>query len=166
MFSTEDYLAAIDKDAALQLLNNGSESAALETVAQPLHEALYERQTFDFLAELPTALRIVLTYDYVQSQVGQGGFIQLIQNGYVPLMAAAIEGLQELKWAPEMMQVLDDALKVYVLNHEVLGKDHSVKDFAKLYDEFQEFEPLEERFIALNKETIREIITHVFTALS
>ena len=131
-------------------------------MAEPLHEALYQRQDFNLLDELPTAQRLVLAFDYVQTQVVQGGFIQLIQNGYVSLLVTVIEALQELQIAGEMVPVLDDVLKIFVLNREILAKETSVEEFSKLYAEFKEFEPIEQRFLHLRVEAQKKIIDLVF----
>lgn len=151
----------MEKNAAAitTLLADGALASAFALATEPLHEALYEHQTFDFLNELSVIERVALVFDYIQSQVAQGGFIQLIQNGYTSLLVTAIEGMQELAILPEMVSVLDDALKVYVLNAVVLSKEVSVAEFAKLYADFKEFEVLEERFDTLREHSIKNIIT-------
>jgi len=40
----------------------------------------------------------------------------------------------------EMAKVIDDVLKVYVLNRELLDKKTTVEEFAQLYNELGEFE--------------------------
>jgi hypothetical protein len=54
---------------------------------------------------------------------------------------------------PEMAQVIDDVLKVYVLNHEMLDQATTVEQFAQLYEEFKEFEIIDERFQKLHDAT-------------
>ena len=75
-----------------------------DAVVQPLHEELYRRQTFDFLDDLSDGQQLLLTYDYIRMQVGQGGFIQFIENGYIGLLPAAITQLISIE-AEEMAQV-------------------------------------------------------------
>ncbi len=148
----------IKKDEIRNLLAGNELEEAFTIATQPLHEALHEYQSFDMLEQLNVSERVALAFDYIQSQVAQGGFIQLIQNGYTTLLLTVIEGLQEMKLGDAMAMVLDDVLKVYVLNVEILSKEMSVEAFAKLYSEFTEFELLEERFNALRKEIMRIII--------
>ena len=144
---------------AQQLLTAGEIDKAYQILAEPLHEALYQRQDFNLLDELPTTQRLVLAFDYVQSQVVQGGFIQLIQNGYISLLVTVIEALQELQVGADMVPVLDDVLKIFVLNKDALSKETSVEEFSKLYAEFQEFEPLEQRFMEVLNSTQQAIIS-------
>jgi hypothetical protein len=93
-------------------------------------------------------------------QVGQGGFIQLIQNGYVSLLVTVIESLQKMNISENMIPVLDDVLKVFVLNKEALSKETSVEEFGRLYGEFREFESLEEQFRSLQPALLRETVEY------
>ncbi len=94
-------------------------------------------------------------------QVGQGGFIQLIQNGYVSLLITVIETAQNLGVAVELCRTLDDALKVYVLNNESLSRETSPQEFARLYGEFQEFEALDDAFNNHIMNALRDIVRFV-----
>jgi len=150
----------IDILAIRQFLDEGNIEEAYVALTLPLHEQLYKQQTFDLLDELPVGERVALAFDYIRTQVDSGGFIQLIQNGYVSLLLTTIEGLQEMKVAPEMAIVLDDVLKVYVLNIDTLSKETSVDEFARLYNEFKEFDVLEERFEQHKQQTLLAVIDY------
>jgi hypothetical protein len=125
---------------------------------------LYNRQTFDFLDELSEGQQLLLEYDYLRTQMAQGGFIQFIQNGYVALMPPIIEHLTHLG-ALDMAKVIDDALKVYVLNIEALNKTTTVEEFARLYDEFKEFEILDDLFQKFNLPTEKLMLDYAATHL-
>lgn len=130
-----------------------------DMLVQPLHEELYKRQSFEFLDDLSWGQQLLLTYDYLHMQVGQGGFIQFIQNGYVGLMPGIIEQLYKLG-ADKMAVVLDDALKVYVLNRDLMQESNSVEQFAKLYDELKEFEGIDARYHELNEQTTKQLLDY------
>lgn len=153
----KDFLPAQSEETLLKMLDNGQVAEAFEAIANPLHEELYRRQTFDFMDELPAIQQLILSFDYIQNQAGQGGFIQLIQNGYISLLVTAIEAFQALNIAPDMVQLLDNVLKIYVLNREALDKETSVEEFSKLYDEFKEFEPIDQQFTETKEEVLKEI---------
>jgi hypothetical protein len=132
-----------------------------DLLAQPLHQELYNREDFNFLDDLSDGQQLLLSYDYVREQVMQGGFIQLIQNGYIHLLPQMPGWLNEIGDV-EMSLLLDDVLKVYVLNHELLDKKTTVEEFALLYQELKEFEILDERFYNLNDNT-RDLILNYAT---
>ncbi|HYD21398.1 MAG TPA: DUF4375 domain-containing protein, partial [Flavipsychrobacter sp.] len=86
-----------------------------ETLVEPIHEELYRRQDFTFIDQLSVGQQLMVSYDYVRMQVMQGGFIQLIQNGYIGILLPMPAWLQDIG-AGDMAKVIDDVLKVYVLN--------------------------------------------------
>jgi hypothetical protein len=100
----------------------------------------------------------------VRTQVGQGGFIQFIENGYVGLLPAMVAQLYMVA-AAEMAEVFDDVLKVYVLNKDMFSQPNTVESFARLYDELKEFEMIDKRFAELNEVTIRLMIGYAMAHL-
>src|ERR1700748_1325267 len=111
---SSNFLPLVNSEAIKDAITSGNDEQLYDLLVQPLHEELYKRQTFDFLDELSDGQQLLLTYDYLRMQVGQGGFIQFIHNGYVGLLPSMIEQLYK-EGADEMARVLDDVLKVYVL---------------------------------------------------
>ncbi len=142
----------------------GDSSILYDVFTAPLHEELYRRNSFDFLDELNPGQRLLLTFDYVQMQVGQGGFIQLIQNGYVGLLPELVIQFEALG-CKEMSETMDKALQIYVLNSERLDTPTSVEEFAKLYNEFQEFAPLDEAFLIYNPIAVDLILKYALANL-
>jgi hypothetical protein len=155
------FVSSVQIDAAKQ---TGDDYVLYELLTTPLHEELYRRNTFDFVDELNAGQRLALTYDYVQMQVGQGGFIQLIQNGYVGLLPDIVLQLQAMG-AADMAATIDSALQIYVLNNERLDAPTTVQEFAKLYDEYKEVTPLDEAFMQGNTATIHLIVQYAIAHL-
>ncbi len=156
-----DYSFQADEAQVRRLAAERKWEPAFEELSRPLHEALYTAGTFDFLDTLSPTERFVLAMSYVQMQVSQGGFIQLIQNGYVSLLVTVIEPAQTLNIAPELSKTLDDALKVFVLNNEALSRETNTQEFALLYEEFREFEGLEGAFNRHCPNAIEEIVLNI-----
>lgn len=157
------YSYKIDEQLLQGLIHDQRWKEAFEMLAGPLHQALYEAQSFELLDTLSPAEQLVLSFDYVQAQVGQGGFIQLIQNGYISLLVTVIEAMQLLGTGAKMIPVLDDVLKVFVLNKDMLGRETSVEEFGKLYEEFTEFEMLDNHFDAERLSVIAEVVKHIYS---
>lgn len=148
------FLPEIQKSELDQAKAAGDFQAIFDLFVQPLHEEMYKRQDFAFMEELSEGQQLLLSYDYVRMQVLQGGFIQFIQNGYVALLLSMPEWLSNLG-AAEVSKVLDDVLKVYVLNRELLDKSTTVEEFAMLYQELKEFEQLDDTFQHLDADTVK-----------
>lgn len=158
------FLPAVNSEAIINAKATGNYDELYDMLVQPLHEELYRRKTFDFLDELSEGQQLLLTYDYVRMQVGQGGFIQFIQNGYVALLPSMVEQLNKVG-ATDMAKVFDDVLKVYVLNREILSKATTVQEFVLLYEELKEFEGIDERYNQLNKLTIVRMLQYALDHL-
>ena len=154
-----NFLPTVSTDALKEAYASGNYNELFDLLTQPLHEELYRRKTFDFLDDLSEGQQLLLTYDYVRMQVGQGGFIQFIENGYIGLLPAMVGQLIKIG-APQMAKVLDDVLKVFVLNKELLSNPKTVQEFAQLYYELKEFEIIDERFAQLNEPTLKLMIDY------
>ncbi len=159
------YLPEINKHELNTAFTQSDYDRLYELLAEPLHKELYQRQTFEFMDELSAGQQLLLAYDYLRTQVIQGGFIQFIQNGYVGLLPSLIEQLT-MVGAGDMGQVLDDVLKVYVLNIDQLGRQTTVEEFAGLYEEFKEFEAIDKRFATLNLDTEKKMLHYAMTHLA
>ncbi len=149
---------------AQERLDAGRPEDAFEVLVAPLHGELYSRQDFGWTDTLPEILRVALYFDYVRMQVLQGGFLQLIANHYISLLLPMPEWFL-LHECPEMAQVIDDVLKVYVLNREHLEKETTVDEFARLYEQFPEFTQLDSRFEAAYPEALSVLIKALMEAL-
>lgn len=155
---SSSLLPVVDKDILEEKLS-ASDEELFEFLAEPIHEELYKRQDFTFVDELSEGQQLLISYDYVRMQVLQGGFIQFIQNGYIGILLPLPEWLSRVGDAA-MSKTIDDVLKVYVLNRELLDKETTVEEFARLYDELQEFQILDDQFAQQNAETVHLIVTY------
>ena len=130
-----------------------------ELLVTPLHEELHKRQTFDFFNDLTIGQQLLISYDYVRAQVEQGGFLQLIENGYIGLLPS-MPGWLQVIGANEMAGLLDNVLKIFVENKDILSKERTVEEFAKLYSEFKELEASDTEFMQLNEPTVKLIMEY------
>ena len=80
------FLPTISLSELIALQEENQIEAIYEQLVLPLHEELYKQQDFSFIETLSPGQELLIRYDYVRMQVLQGGFIQLIQNGYVNLL--------------------------------------------------------------------------------
>jgi hypothetical protein len=153
------FFPTISLSELIALQEENQIEAIYEQLVLPLHEELYKQQDFSFIETLSPGQELLIRYDYVRMQVLQGGFIQLIQNGYVNLLLSMPLMLKQVG-AVVMGQLLDDVLKVFSLNYEGLSKETSVEEFAKLYEEYTEFEELDARFAQENAATEKAIVAY------
>jgi hypothetical protein len=161
---SNNFRPAISKAALEAAKANDDKTVLWDVLIQPLHEELYKTGTFDFFEDISDMQQLMLSYDYIEMQVWQGGFIQFIQNGYITLLPPMVGWLNDLG-ATDMAQVLDDVLKVYVLNRDILDKTTTVEEFALLYDELKEFEAIDERYAKCDAPTQELMLNYAITHL-
>ncbi len=155
-----EYLPRIEAPLIEKCFEAGDADIIFDLFVSPLHEELYRVGDFKFLEKLSPGQRLLISYDYLRMQVGQGGFIQFLVNGYVWLLPEMPE-LLGMVGAPEMAKLIDDVLRVFVLNISLFDKEHTNEEFARLYQELTEFEQLDQEFNKLNKETMAKITTYI-----
>jgi len=156
---SDHFLPKVDPERLRNALTSSDGRILFELLVEPLHEELYRRQDFNFMDILTEGQQLILSYDYLLQQVEQGGFIQLLVNGYIGLLPDMPGWLQRVG-APEMAAVIDDVIKVYVLNVNLFDREMKPQEFARLYDELKGFEVLEDRFNLHKKATMEAIFTY------
>lgn len=98
-------------------------------------------------------------YSILHEEVMGGGFIQLIHNGYGPFFfnnpfakAMRLYGLHELS------KLLYKAKALYDLHGDKIAKDCTDEEFMALYEQYPEFDDLDDEFI-INEESYCESIS-------
>lgn len=155
----QKFLPVIELNKLKQLQSSGDVNGYYDALCQPLHEELYKRQDFAFFDELNDVQQMLICYDYIQNHTLQGGFIQLIQNGYINMLVP-MPGWLNMIGDRQMAKLLDDALKVYVENKDILDKETTVEEFAALYNQLPVFHALDKQFENLHPHTIKYILDY------
>jgi hypothetical protein len=101
----------------------------------------------DALSSLSNEQCILVLYSDLYGQVTNGGFIQLIQNGYGRNLFDNPFAEDIAKWgAIQLADLVKQAKIIYKANQAYLERQRTIPKFSQLYQEFKEFEPLETRF--------------------
>lgn len=94
----------------------------------------------------------LLSYHYFREEVLQGGFIQLIQNGYGGYIfknpfakSLKIMGVEELS------KIVYKAKEIYDKHQTELEKETTNEAFHAMYEQYEAFEALEERFFDIEE---------------
>ncbi len=102
----------------------------------------------------------LLAYEILRDEVLEGGFCQLIQNGYGSYIfdnpfakAMRLWGLQEFS------KLIYKAKKIYDNNKADLERERTDDEFMAMYESYEQFDDLEDTFIE-NEEEITAHIAH------
>ena len=90
---------------------------------------------------------ILLAFNILDTQVTSGGFIQLIENLYGAYIFDTQLSEYINKWgAKTIAAIIDEARPIYHQKKEILEREKTLEEFAKLYQEHKDFEILEKLF--------------------
>ncbi|KAA9327576.1 DUF4375 domain-containing protein [Hymenobacter busanensis] len=90
---------------------------------------------------------ILILFNVLYGEVTNGGFIQLIQNGYGPHLFETPLAKDLAGWgASDLAELVNHAKRIYQAHREYLERQRTIPEFSALYQDFQEFVPLENRF--------------------
>lgn len=104
----------------------------------------------------------LLSYHYFRDEVMQGGFIQLIQNGYGNyLFKNPFAKSLRLIGAVELSKIVYKAKEIYDKHQTDLERETSDDEFHAMYEQYEVFDELEERFFEIEEECTSIIAYYV-----
>lgn len=102
----------------------------------------------------------LLALRFFTEEINQGGFVQLIQNGYGGyLFNNPVAKALRLMGATGLSKLLYKAKEIYDARREELERETTEEEFMAMYEQFEQFDELEEKFFYIEEEEIG-IIAH------
>ena len=136
------------KDAQLQQAASEGMDAFVEVFVNAINEAIEGQLTTETMSELNSDQITLLAYSILRDEVMDGGFVQLIHNGYGPFIfknpfAKAIKqwGLRDLS------KLIYNAHSLYVKYGTEIEKECSDEEFMALFEQYEEFDEMDDAFV-------------------
>ena len=136
------------KDARLQQAASEGMDAFVEVFVNAINEAIGGQLTTETMSELNSDQITLLAYSILRDEVMDGGFVQLIHNGYGPFIfknpfAKAIKqwGLRDLS------KLIYNAHSLYVKYGADIEKECSDEEFMALFEQYEEFDEMDDSFV-------------------
>lgn len=149
-------------DKELQQAATNGMDAFINLFTNRYLEVVEGNLTAETMSRLNAEQHTLLAYRILRDEVTEGGFVQLIQNGYGsyifhnPFARALREwGLKDLS------KLIYAARKIYDGHGPELEKDRTEEEFMALYEEFEVFDELEETFIEEEENFTERIAVYV-----
>lgn len=109
---------------------------------------------------------VLLSYQIFRDEIMEGGFCQLIQNGYGGYIfdnpfakAMRLWGLKDLS------KLVYTAKEIYEKNRVDLEKERTDEEFMAMYEDYEVFDDLEETFLDMEEYTTTLVAEYVDTHL-
>lgn len=138
-------LPVITTSELAQARNNDWEY--LRVILDAYEKSVHPKFLWNELASFSEEPIKLILYSGLCDQVNNGGFIQLIQNGYGSNLFNNPFAEDLAAWgAIELAEIVHQANAIYQANRKYLEHERSIANFSALYKEFRAFELLENRF--------------------
>lgn len=104
----------------------------------------------------------LLGYHFFREEVLEGGFVQLIQNGYGPyIFDNPFAKAMRLFGAKEFSKLVYDAKSIYDKNRKDLEEERTDDEFMAMYEQYEAFDDLEEAFMDMEEQVTAIIAGYV-----
>ncbi len=114
------------------------------------------------MAKLNGYQNTLLAYSIFRNEMNDGGFVQLIQNGYGGYFFRNPFAKVVRQWgARDLSKLVYAAKDIYQANQEALERDCTDEEFLERYVDFEVFDELEEKFFMIEEETTAAIARFV-----
>ncbi len=104
----------------------------------------------------------LLGYHYFREEVNEGGFVQLIQNGYGPyIFLNPFAKAMKMMGAKDFAKLIYKANDIYTEHRKDLEKDCTDDEFMAMYEQYEAFDDLEEQFMDMEEEVTATVAQYV-----
>jgi hypothetical protein len=150
------------QDANLRKAAGEGMDSFVAVFVSAIKEAIGGELTAETMAQLNSDQITLLAWDTMHAEVMDGGFVQLIHNGYGPFIfknpfakAVKLWGMKELS------KLVSDAHTLYNKYHEALERDCTDDEFMALFEQYPEFDDKDDLFVEQEEEWTEQIARYI-----
>ena len=136
------------QDALLQQAAEEGMDAFIKVFTDAIYASIGGELNAETMAELNADQITLLAYCILRDEVMDGGFVQLIHNGYGPFIfknpfakAVRLWGLRDLS------KLIYEAHTLYLKHHEQIEQDCTEEEFMALFEQFPAFDDMDDEFV-------------------
>ena len=150
------------KDDVLRNAAGEGMDAFVGAFVTAINEAIGGQLTAENMGELNADQITLLAWNTLHEEVMDGGFVQLIHNGYGPFIfknplakALKLWGLRDLS------KLIYNAHTLYVKYHETIERDCNEEEFMALFEQYPEFDDMDDEFVEQEEAWTEQIARYV-----
>ena len=150
------------KDAILRQAAADGMDAFVRSFVDAIKQAIGGELTTETLSELNSDQITLLAWDILHDEVMDGGFVQLIHNGYGPFVfknplakALKLWGMRDLS------KLIYNAHTLYNKYHETIERDCTDDEFMALFEQFPEFDDMDDEFVEKEEQWTEYIARYI-----
>ena len=150
-------------DATLRKAAGEDMDAFVGAFVTAIKEAIGGELTSETMGELNSDQITLLAWDVLHEEVMDGGFVQLIHNGYGTFIFKNpfAKALKQLWGMRELSKLIYDAHTLYVKYHEQIERDCTDDEFMAMFEQFPEFDDMDDEFVEREEEWTEQIARYI-----
>lgn len=149
-------------DNLLQQAASEGMDAFVHAFVEAIRQSIGHELTTDTMSQLNADQITLLAWAILHEEVMDGGFVQLIHNGYGPFIfknpfakAVKLWGMRDLS------KLIYDAHTLYLKHHEAIEIDCTEDEFMALFEQFPEFDDLDDTFVENEESWTEQIAEYI-----
>ena len=152
----------IVKDQALRQAAGEGMDAFVACFVTAIKEAIGGELTADTMSQLNADQITLLAWQMLHDEVMDGGFVQLIHNGYGPFIFKNPFAKAVKSWGMRpLSKLIYDAHTLYVKYGQQLERDCSDDEFMALFEQYPEFDDLDDEFVEEEEAWTEQIARYI-----
>lgn len=150
------------KDSDLAAAAKKGMDEFLQVFTNAYLEAIGGKLTAENMSKLNGSQHTLLAHRFFQDEMRDGGFVQLIQNGYGGYIFANpfAKAIKQFG-AIELSRLIYKAKEIYDPNKTVLERETTEEEFNAMYVDFEVFDDLEELYFEIEEKQTALIAAYV-----
>ena len=150
-------------DQTLRRAASEGMDAFVNTFVQATREAIGGELTAESMTELNNDQITLLAWDILHEEVMDGGFVQLIHNGYGPFIFKNpfAKALNKLWGMRELSKMLYDAHTLYNKYGSEIEKDCTDEEFMAMFEKYPEVDDFDDKFVECEEDWTEQIARYI-----
>ena len=150
------------KDSVLQQAATGGIDTFLNAFVTAIREAIGGELTAETMQELRAEQITLLAWDILHSEVMDGGFVQLIYNGYGPfIFKNPLAKVLKLWGLKDLSKLIYDGHTLWLKHREQIERELSDDEFMALFELLPDFDELDDQFVENEEAWTEQIAQYV-----
>ncbi|MDR0892780.1 MAG: DMP19 family protein [Mediterranea sp.] len=149
-------------DAALRQAASEGMDAFIQVFTDKYKEAIGGELTAATMPLLTAEQHSLLAYQIFRDEVMEGGFCQLIQNGYGSyIFHNPFAKVMKMWGARDLSKLVYKAKEIYDAHHKDLERERTEEEFMAMYEQYEAFDELEDAYLEIEEETTTTIAAYI-----
>ena len=153
----------IVRDADLQQAALEGMDAFIGVFVKAIYDSIGGELTPETMQELNADQMTLLAWNILHEEVMDGGFVQLIHNGYGTFIFKnpLAKALNKLWGMRELSKLIYDAHSLWLKHREDIEKEMTQEEFMALFEQFPDFDDFDDQFVEHEEEWTEDIAHYI-----